>query len=107
MKTNYARILKWNNTIAKWRATGDVHEPLNFHQIKFLEKKIAFPMGIIINKSNELAKKYFELDETGQVKYTQAEEGKESTAILLEGMKREDYDDEMRELYSTEIDLKL
>lgn len=99
-----AAILRWWNTIQKWRATEDIH--LGLHpNIGYLENKIRFPANGIMNATNAITKRYYYLDEAGQVKY-EGETGKE-LPCLLPDMKEDDYDKEVQELMSKKIEIKL
>jgi hypothetical protein len=104
MKLTYSDILKWNNTIARWKQQNDIHLGINGSQIKFVEKKIAFPVRAIITGMNTLTKKYF-FFENGDVKYTG--EGKDAKPVMKQGMKYEDYEAEKAKFLATEIEVKL
>jgi hypothetical protein len=104
MKVTREDVLKWNNTIAKWKHEKDVHYALLCHLIAHLEKKIAFAVKDIINHVNGLTKKYFFL-ENGDVKYMSDEPN--AKPVMKHGMKYEDYIAEKEKFLKTEIEIKL
>ncbi len=91
--SNYA-VIKWYNSIQKWRATEDIH--LAMVNVDYIEKKIAFAARSAMERNNDLVKKYFYLDDKGQVKM-EGEKGKEQPCFLPDKTK-EGYDEEYKAL---------
>lgn len=97
-------VLKWHNTIERWKATEDIHLGLN-PNIVYLANKILFPVRRITDELNAITKRYFFLDEHGQVKY-EGEQGKE-TPCMLPDKKIEDYDAEVKAVQTKRVEIKL
>lgn len=103
MKVTLFSINKWNNTIAKWRATEDIHYGMHASELRILEKRIAPHMRSFMVKMNEITKKHFELDEKEQVKYSG--EGEDAKPVFKPFMSQELYEAERNKLFSTVVNL--
>lgn len=72
-------------------------------RIEDFYKKYSIKINTIVQSVRDLHKKYFEVDENGQIVNTEATPESPSKPKLLEGMTMEDYDKEYDELMNQPV----